>query len=164
MGSLDEVIPLYLYRIFHYCYLELPHVQKNTPSSCRFHLHRYKYNRLSIYSLIHPVSTARTHFVPVDLQSTGRLTAGLRPARMEHPQLQPRGLQIPEDTRKTILCRGLACLSPECTGRADTRSTPTGNTQGVAHVLMSSASVCSSLWICNPQGNNCGFLVHFFFA
>ena len=37
--------------------------------------------------------------VPVDLQSTGGLTAGLRPARIAYPQLQPRGLQIPEDTR-----------------------------------------------------------------
>ncbi len=36
-------------------------------------------------------------FVPVDLQSTGELTAGLRPARIGYPQLVPRGLQIPED-------------------------------------------------------------------
>ena len=58
------------------------------------------------------------------------------------------GIANPRGQCKTILCRGLACLSPECTGRADTRSTPTGNTQGVAHVLMSSASVRLSLWIC----------------
>ena len=33
-------------------------------------------------------------------------------------------------------------------------STPTGNTQGVAHVLMSSASVCVSLWICKTPRTN----------
>ena len=38
-------------------------------------------------------------FVPVDLQSTGELTAGLRPARIGYPQLVPRGLQIPEDRK-----------------------------------------------------------------
>ena len=33
----------------------------------------------------------------MDLQSTGWLTAGLRPARIKNPQLLTRGLQIPED-------------------------------------------------------------------
>ena len=87
-------------------------------------------------------------FVPVDLQSTGWLMAGLRPARIGNPLITVSGIANPRGPCKTILCRGLACLSPECTGWADTRSTPTGNTQGVAHVLMSSASVRLSLWIC----------------
>ena len=37
------------------------------------------------------------YFVPVDFESTGGLTAGLRPARITYPHLQSRGLQIPED-------------------------------------------------------------------
>ena len=35
------------------------------------------------------------HFVPVDLQSTGRLTAGLRPARIEYPQIIDSGITNP---------------------------------------------------------------------
>ena len=37
--------------------------------------------------------------VPVDLQSTGELIAGLQPARIKNPQLLTWGLQIPEDKR-----------------------------------------------------------------
>ena len=37
------------------------------------------------------------YFVPVDFESTGGVTAGLRPARITYPHLQSRGLQIPED-------------------------------------------------------------------
>ena len=33
-------------------------------------------------------------------ESTGNLTAGLRPARIINPHLLPRGLQIPEDIAK----------------------------------------------------------------
>ena len=33
----------------------------------------------------------------MDLQSTGEVTAGLRPARITYPQSPTRGLQIPED-------------------------------------------------------------------
>ena len=102
------------------------------------------------------------YFVPVDFESTGGLTAGLRPARITNPQLQPWGLQIPENI---VVITGMITNTCPC-GFAIHRVVNCGSATRADNI---SAFTVSG--ITNPRGHRsdngndndtrpCGFAIH----
>ena len=73
------------------------------------------------------VNKGKTIFVPVDLQSTGGITAGLRPARIINPQFSDSGITNPRGLRDYKSANYyLGDLQSPRTKRGQTQTNPRG--------------------------------------